>query len=205
MTGKRGSRKNPDPAEAPERRVRADAQRNIEALLEAAMAVFMSSGVDAPVREIAEKAGVGVGTLYRHFPQRPDLVVAVFRDQVDACAAAAATLAEKHTPVEALERWVQRYVEFIATKRGLGAALHSGDPAFEPLPDYFRMRLEPALQGLLKSAVAAGEIRKGFEAWDLLLAIPSLCSSPYWQGSDQGQRMVTLLVDGLRYGARARK
>src|SRR5579871_4022622 len=101
------------------RRVRADAQRNIDALLQAALAVFATSGVDAPVREIAEKAGVGVGTVYRHFPQRSDLIVAVFRHQVDACADAAPVLAAEHEPGEALARWMQRYVDFIAAKRGL--------------------------------------------------------------------------------------
>src|SRR5260221_10902388 len=89
--------------EAPKSRpVRADAQRNTDALLEAALAVFTTSGVDAPVREIAEKAGVGVGTLYRHFPQRSDLIAAVFRRELDACADAAAALAAKHAAGEAL-------------------------------------------------------------------------------------------------------
>src|SRR5579871_4585158 len=91
------------------RPIRADARRNLDALLRAAMAVFATSGVDAPVREIAEKAGVGVGTVYRHFPQRSDLIVAVFRHQVDACADAAPVLAAEHEPGEALARWMQRY------------------------------------------------------------------------------------------------
>ena len=142
-----------------DRRVRADAQRNIEALLEAAKAVFFASGVDAPVREIAEKAGVGIGTIYRHFPQRSDLIVAVFRREVDACADAAAVLAAKHEPGEALARWMQRYVDFISAKRGLAAALHSGDPAYNTLPAYFQERLRPALQTLLEAAAAAGKVR----------------------------------------------
>src|SRR5215470_10432287 len=142
-----------------DRRVRADAQRNIEALLQAALAVFATSGVDAPVREIAEKAGVGVGTVYRHFPQRADLVAAVFRHEIDACAGAAPILAAEHNPGEALAKWMQRYVAFIATKRGLAAALHSGNPTFDTLPAYFEARLLPALQTLLDSAVAAGEVR----------------------------------------------
>src|ERR1700691_5003299 len=116
--------------EAPKSRpVRADAQRNTDALLEAALAVFGTSGVDAPVREIAVKAGVGVGTLYRHFPQRSDLVAAVFRRVVDACAVAAPVLAAEHGPGEAMARWMQRSAAFIAPKRGLATALHSGDPA----------------------------------------------------------------------------
>src|SRR5262249_10109852 len=121
-----------------ERPVRADAQRNIDALLQAALAVFATSGVDAPVREIAEKAGVGVGTLYRHFPQRADLVAAVFLREIDACADAAPMLAAEYAPGEALARWLQRYADLIATKRGLAAALHSGNPAFETLPAHFQ-------------------------------------------------------------------
>ena len=120
------------------------------------MEVFATSGVDAPIREIAEKAGVGVGTLYRHFPQRSDLIVAVFRKEVDACAAAAATIAGQYEPGEALERWLDRFIEFVATKRGLSAALHSGDPAYEPLPAYFMEHLAPAASGLLQAAAKAG-------------------------------------------------
>src|SRR5215472_12057289 len=99
--------------------MRADAQRNIESLLEAANAVFGTSGVDAPAKEIADCAGVGVGTLYRHFPQRSDLVKAVFQREVDACADAAPALAAAHEPGTALAMWLQRYTEYLATKRGL--------------------------------------------------------------------------------------
>ena len=133
--------------------MRADAQRKMASLLQAAMEVFAKSGVDAPVREIAERAGVGLGTVYRHFPQRSDLIVAVFQSQVDACADAASVIASKYEPGEALARWMQRYVDFIATKRGLAAALHSGDPAYSALPGYFDKRLRPALKTLLDTAV----------------------------------------------------
>src|ERR1700748_3571951 len=92
-----------------DRRVRADAQRSLDALLQAAKEVFATSGVDAPVREIADKAGVGLGTLYRHFPQRADLVAAVFKREIDACADAAPVLAAKHAPFDALKAWMQRY------------------------------------------------------------------------------------------------
>jgi AcrR family transcriptional regulator len=183
--------------------MRADAQRNIESLLQAAMAVFATSGVDAPVREIAEKADVGIGTIYRHFPQRSDLIVAVFRHEVDACADAAATLAAEHAPGEALARWMHRYVDFIAAKRGLATALHSGDPAFDTLPAYFQQRLEPALRKLLESAAAVGEVRTDIVAVDLLGAVASLCMHAYAKGPEQARRMVSLLVDGLRYGARS--
>jgi AcrR family transcriptional regulator len=184
------------------RLMRADAQRNLDALLQSALAVFAISGVDAPVRQIAEKAGVGVGTVYRHFPQRSDLIVAVFRREVDGCADAAAVLASKHKPGEALARWMQRYVDFISAKRGLAAALHSGDPAYDNLPAYFQKRLRPALQSLLEEAVAAGDARPGIEPGDLLTAVARL-SSPAGDGDPAlARRLVALLLDGLRYGAR---
>lgn len=185
------------------RPVRADAQRNTEAVLEAALAVFATSGVDAPVREIAAKAGVGVGTVYRHFPQRADLVVAVFRQQVDACADAAAVLAAEHPPGEALALWMQRYAGFIATKRGLATALHSGNPAFNTLPAYFDTRLRPALRALLDAAASAGEVRGDIEPDDLLRAVASLCISAHDDRTGYARRMVALLIDGLRYTASA--
>ncbi len=183
------------------RPLRADAQRNTNALLEAALAVFATSGVDAPVREIAAKAGVGVGTVYRHFPQRSDLIVAVFRRQVDACADAASVLAAEHAPGVALALWIQRYADFIATKRGLATALHSGNPAFNTLPNYFDMRLRPALRALLDAAARAGEVRTDIEPDDLLRAVASLCMSAHDDRTDYTHRMVALLVDGLRYTA----
>ena len=190
-----------EPRGRTDRRVRADAQRNIDALLQSAMDVFATSGVNAPVRQIAEKAGVGVGTVYRHFPQRSDLIEAVFRREVDACADAAAVLATEHEPGEALARWMQRYVDFISAKRGLAAALHSGNPAYDGLPAYFQKRLRPALQALLEAAVAAGEVRAGVEPDDLLRAVASLCAPAHDGDPAHARRMVALLADGLRYGA----
>ena len=188
--------------EAP-RTVRADAQRSLDALLEAAKAVFGASGVDAPVREIATRAGVGIATVYRHFPQRSDLIAAVFRREVDACAAAAPALSREHEPGEALARWLRRYTSFIATKRGLASALHSGDAAFDGLPGYFREHLEPALQSLLDAAVRAGQIRDDVEPYELLRAVGNLSIGSGDDEAVHGRRMVDLLIDGLRYGARA--
>src|SRR5215472_11610110 len=190
-----------EPRGRTDRRVRADAQRNIDTLLRSAMTVFATSGVDAPVREIAEKAGVGIGTIYRHFPQRSDLIVAVFRREVDACADAAPALATENEPGEALARWMQRYVDFIAAKRGLATALHSGNPAYETLPAYFQRRLRPALKTLLEAATAAGEVRAGVEPNDLLRAVASLCAPAHDGNPAHPRRIVALLVDGLRYGA----
>jgi AcrR family transcriptional regulator len=176
---------------------RADAQRKMNSLLEAAMEIFAESGVDAPVREIATRAGVGLGTVYRHFPQRSDLIVAVFQSRVDACADAAAVLAKKYEPGEALARWMQRFVDFLATKRGLAAALHSGDPAYSALPAYFDKHLKPALEGLLDAAVAAGVVRPGIEPGDLLRAVATLCRGPHGEEPAYARRMVELLADGL--------
>jgi len=193
--------KSEDQGDSLDRRVRADAQRSIDALLQSALAVFMTSGVDAPVREIAEKAGVGIGTLYRHFPQRSDLVAAVFRHEIDAYADAALILAAEHDLDEALARWMQLYAAFIATKRGLASALHSGNPAFDSLPAYFQKRLLPAFRTLLDAAVAAGEVRADIEANDLLSAVANLCQQSDDDDPDRARRMVALLIDGLRYGA----
>lgn len=185
------------------RPVRADAQRNIDALLEAAAAVFAVSGVDAPIREIAAKAGVGVGTLYRHFPQRSDLIVAIVRREMDACVDAAQALSNEYEPGDALARWMQRFVDFVTAKRGLAAALHSGDLAYEPLPLYFRQTLRPALCALLDRAIAAGEVRDDVAADELLAAVSSLCMSAQGaEGLAVARRMVALLADGLRCSAR---
>jgi AcrR family transcriptional regulator len=182
------------------RRVRSDAQRNVDALLTAAKAAFATSGVDTPVRTIAERAGVGIGTVYRHFPQRSDLVAAVFRHELDSCAEAASSLAAGHEPGEALELWLQQYMSLLATKRGLVAALHSEAPAFEALPGCFQEPLLPALASLVEAAAAAGQVRGDVDPSDLLQAVACLCL-PAADNPDHTHRMVALLIDGLRYGA----
>jgi AcrR family transcriptional regulator len=198
--GSTGSPASGGPVHAP-RRLRSDAQRNIGSLLDAAKAIFGTSGVDAPAREIADMAGVGVGTLYRHFPQRSDLVVAVIQRDIDACADAASTLSAANEPGVALAKWLFRYTEFLATKRGLAAALHSGDPAFDALPGYFFERLGPVLGSLLEAATASGEIRAGISSKDLLYAVANLCLPVADEGIAYSKRMVALMIDGLRYGA----
>jgi AcrR family transcriptional regulator len=192
----KGPEESSEPEGRADRRVRADAQRNLGVLLQSAKAVFATSGVAAPVREIAAKAGVGIGTVYRHFPQRSDLIAAVFRYEIDACAGAAPVLAAQNPPGEALAKWIQRYAAFVATKRGLAPALHSGDPAFGSLRSYFEERVQPACKMLLDSAVAAGEVRSDVEADELLHAVASLCMPA--QDDTRAQRMVALLIDGLR-------
>ena len=176
---------------------RADAQRNTEAL-HAAMTVFARDGVDAAVRQIAAQAGVGLGTVYRHFPQRSDLIIAVFRREVDACAEAAVALAAACPPGEALARWMQRFADFISAKRGPAAALHSGDAAYAPLPNSFNDRLRPTMRMLLSAAQAPGEVRPGVDPDDLLTAVASLCGPRPGTDPEHPRRMVALLIDGLR-------
>ncbi len=182
------------------RRMRTDARRNVEALLEAAKTVFSTVGVDAPAKEITDLAGVGVGTLYRHFPQRSDLIKAVIEREIDACADAAPALAAAHEPGVALAKWLDRFTAFVATKRGFAAALHSGDPAFDALPGYLMQKLGPALESLLDAATASGDVRARISAQDLLYAVAKLCAPMPDEEPDYGRRMVALLVNGLRSG-----
>ena len=177
---------------------RADARRNQQALLDAAAAVFVASGVDAPVRNIAARAGVGMGTIYRHFPTRADLVIAVYRHQVDACAdAGPALLASGTTPHAALGQWIGLFVDFLVTKHGLAAALQSDGTRFEALHAYFLDRLVPVCAKLLDAAVQAGEVQPGTDAQELLHAVGNLCAGLERRGSYDARRMVGLLITGL--------
>lgn len=180
------------------RLMRSDAQENLSLILKAALEVFEKSGVDAPVRDIAKKAGVGIGTLYRHFPERSDLIKAVVKQGVDDCASAAEEIASKHKPDEAIDLWMQRLVDFLKTKRGLATALHSGNAAYKALPEYFFGRLVPALEQLLKSAEAAGVIRSQIDAQEFLLAAMRVATPASEGDIPQARRMVALLVNGLR-------
>ncbi|WP_149829943.1 TetR/AcrR family transcriptional regulator [Streptomyces tailanensis] len=184
--------------EKPTRGKRADAVRNRRTLLAAAAEVFVTSGVDAPIREIACQAGVGVGTIYRHFPTRADLVVAVYRHQVEACAEAGPTLlASADSPLAALRQWVDLFVDFLVTKHGLAGALQSDSSGFEALHAYFLDRLVPVCAQLLDAAVAADEIPPGTQPYELMRAIGNLCI-----GHDpryDPRRMVELLLRGLQH------
>jgi AcrR family transcriptional regulator len=181
------------------RRQRADAQRNVTALLEAAKTVFLRTGVDAPAKEITDLAGLGVGTLYRHFPKRSDLVVAVMEREIGDCAAAATSLAADHQPWDALMIWVDRLVDLVGTKRGLAAALHSGDPAFDELPGYIMSRLEPALDGLLAAARAEGILRETMTSRDLVLVIALMCQPVPGEDVSFNDRMIQVFLRGLRH------
>jgi len=178
---------------------RADARRNQEALLDAAAAAFVSSGVNVAVRDIAAKAGVGVGTIYRHFPTRADLVVAVYRHQIEACAEAGPRLlAECASPFDALTRWIDLFVDFLVTKHGLAEALRSDHASYEALHGSFIDRLVPVCAELIDAAVAAGEIATDIAAVELMRGVGNLCIGA---GSDpryDARRLVGLLVAGLR-------
>lgn len=178
---------------------RADARRNKESLLDAAAAIFVESGVEAPVRDIAARAGVGTATIYRHFPTRADLIIAVYRHQVEACAEAGpALLAAGPTPYAALGRWIDLFTDFLVTKHGLAAVLQSDDAGFEGLHHFFLDRLVPVCTELIEAAVAAGEIRPGTTAYELMRGTGNLCIGAEHDPRYDARRLVGLLVAGLR-------
>jgi AcrR family transcriptional regulator len=180
-------------------RKRADARRNEQVLLDAAAEVFVASGVGAPVRDIAAKAGVGMGTIYRHFPTRADLIVAVYRHQVEACAdAGPALLADLDSPYAALRKWIDRFVDFLVTKHGLAAVMRSDDAGFSALHSYFLDRLVPVFGQLLDAAIDQREIRPDVEAFELMYAVGNLCVGDENDARYDARHMVGLLLDGLR-------
>ncbi|MFF8313748.1 TetR/AcrR family transcriptional regulator [Streptomyces lydicus] len=178
---------------------RTDARRNEETLLDAAAAVFVTSGVEAPVRDIAAKAGVGMGTIYRHFPTRADLIIAVYRHQVDACAEAGPTLlATSASPYAALGQWIDLFVDFLVTKHGLAAVLQSDNTGFETLHASFLDRLVPVCAQLLDAAAGAGEIRSDLAAYELMRGVGNLCIGADGDPRYDARRLVGLLIAGLR-------
>ncbi len=182
----------------PARKIRADAQRNEQALLTAAAAVFVTSGVDAPVRDIAAAAGVGMGTIYRHFPTRADLIVAVYRHQVEACAEAGPVLlANSGSPHAALGQWVNLFVDFLVTKHGLAEVLQPDSAGFASLHAYFLDRLVPVCAQLLAAATEAGEISTDSDALELMYGIGNLCIGADNNPRYDARRMVKLLIAGL--------
>jgi AcrR family transcriptional regulator len=180
-------------------RKRADARRNQQSLVQAAADVFVTAGVEAPVRDIAATAGVGIGTIYRHFPTRADLIIAVYRHQVEACAEAGPVLlATVDSPHSALTRWIDLFVDFLVTKHGLAGMLQSDRASFESLHGYFLDRLVPVCGQLLRAAAEAGEIRSDIEAFELLFAVGNLCAGAGADKRYDARRVVGLLVAGLR-------
>ncbi len=178
------------------------AQRSREALLTAAAAAFVEHGVQVSVREVAGRAGVGVGTVYRHFPTRADLVAAVYRHQVEECAALAHQLLEQQVPAaEALERWIAAFVDFLVTKHGLSDALRSEDPGLANLHALLLDTLVPACATLLGASQEAGDVDPRLDAFTLLRAVGNLCISGPGYGREQSRAMVDRLLVGCRVQA----
>ncbi|MGA9867741.1 MAG: TetR/AcrR family transcriptional regulator [Acetobacteraceae bacterium] len=184
------------------RRPRTDAVRNRERVLEAAKAVFSAGGPNASLEAVARHAGVGIGTLYRHFPTREALFEAVYRREVEHLAELADQLKAEASPVEALHQWLRSNVEFVATKKGMSAALALAVNSSSELSAYSFERLTKAVGALLDRAIAAGEIRADISPEDLLRALVGMCylhDQPGWQASVL--RLLDVLVDGLRRSA----
>jgi AcrR family transcriptional regulator len=186
------------------RRRRADAVRNRERVLAAAKAVFSAGGPEASLEAVAKRAGVGIGTLYRHFPTRQDLFETVYRREVQQLVELAEELKNAPAPVDALRRWLRSNVEFVATKKGMSAALALTVHGSSDLAAFTFDRLTTAVGALLDRAIAAGEIRSDISPEDLLRALVGMCymhDQPGWQNSVM--RLVDVFVDGLRVQTKA--
>jgi AcrR family transcriptional regulator len=184
-----------------DRPLRADAVRNRELLISAAAAAFSAHGADVPLEDIARQAGVGIGTLYRHFPTRDSLVEAVYRHEVDVLCERADDLLGTFPPDQALEEWMQLFVRHVATKRGMLSVLK---PMLSSNPSFFaetRGRATAAATKLLDAGVAAGTVRADVDGADLLRAVGGICMSTDQERPDASDRLVGLLFDGLRHGA----
>ena len=180
------------------RRPRADALRNRERLLASAKHVLTAGGPEASLEAVARHAGVGIGTLYRHFPTREALFEAVYRREVGHLVDKAEQLKAQASPSAALRCWLRSNVEFVATKKGMAAALALASHKPAALTDYSFTRLTTALAGLLERAVAAGEIRADISPADIQRALVGMCimnDQPGWQASVM--RLLDVFVDGL--------
>jgi AcrR family transcriptional regulator len=185
--------------ESKDRKPRTDAQRNRERILEVAKEAFTQSGANASLDDIARQAGVGPGTLYRHFPTREELIEAVYRTEVEKMAAAERTFAETMPPLDALRAWMLLFVDYIATKKIIAPALNSmvGGPSKVFEASYGQVW--EAIRALVKRAVKSGDIRKDLDPIDLLRAligVANVATSPDWQQS--ARRLVEILILGAR-------
>jgi AcrR family transcriptional regulator len=181
------------------RKPRADAIRNRERVLEAAKEVFSQGGPEASLEAVARRAGVGIGTLYRHFPTREALYEAVYRREVEQLVELRKHLQAETVPVEALRLWIGAGVEFMATKKGMAAALAMAAASSSELAAYSLDQLSRALGELLQRAVSAGEIRADIDPEDLLRTLVGMCYAhdrPGWQA--KVLRLVNVFIDGLR-------
>jgi AcrR family transcriptional regulator len=183
---------------------RADACRNRDRLLEVASAAFARDGVEASLERIAKDAGVGIGTLYRHFPNRDALMEAVYRHNLDQLIADADELSANKPPVEALEEFMQRFVGYVATKKGLAMHLKTVLSADSDLFTSSQERMNTTITRLVKAAADSGGIRSDVDAGDLMRALAGVCmTSDMSVSQEQPCRISKLLMDGMRYGAPA--
>jgi AcrR family transcriptional regulator len=185
------------------RKPRADAIRNREKVLEAAKIIFSAGGPEASLEAVARQAGVGIGTLYRHFPTREDLFEAVYRREVEQLSELAEELKSEASPAEALRHWLRSTVQFVATKKGMMAALAVVVSANSELAAYSHAHLTASIGALLTRAVDAGEVRADVNADDLLRALIGMCymhDQPGWQ--DSVVRLLDVFVDGLKVKAK---
>jgi AcrR family transcriptional regulator len=181
------------------RKPRADAERNRARLLETAKAAFAQKGSGASLDEIARAAGVGPGTLYRHFPTRDALVAAVYRKETEQLVVAADRLAETHSPLAALREWLRLFVDYIATKRGMYEALSSMVGGPSDLYSNSTARVKHAIAKLTGRAVASGDIRLDLDPLDLLRALASVVdASSGPDGKKAANRLVDILIAGVR-------
>ncbi|MEH2562938.1 TetR/AcrR family transcriptional regulator [Bradyrhizobium sp. AZCC 2289] len=181
------------------RKPRSDAVRNRERVLEAAKAVFSAGGADGSLEAVAKRAGVGIGTLYRHFPTREALFEAVYRREVEQLSELAEQLKSAASPVDALRRWLKSNIEFVATKKGMITALALVVQGSSELYAYSFDRLTKAVGTLLDRAGAAGEIRADISPEDVLRALIGMCymhEQPGWQSTVL--RLMDVFIDGLR-------
>lgn len=176
----------------------AGARRTRKALLDAAASVFVERGVQAPIRDIAGRAAVGIGTVYRHFPDRAELVIAVYRHQIDECAALAEELKDSSEPGRALETWISAFVEFLVTKHGLGVALQSDDAGFHSLHSLMLDNLVPACGLLVEGAVGQGELDPRVTPYALMRAVGNLCILGPGYEREDARAMVGRLLAGCR-------
>lgn len=181
------------------RRPRSDGRKNRERLLETARTAFGVGEIDIPLDEIARRTGVGIGTLYRHFPNRDALIEAVYRDELNRLAVAATHLAETQPPVEALRAWLILFVDYIATKQVIAPALNSLLGGTDEIYADSRTVLTAAIDGLVARAMASGDIRPDIEPVDLLCAlggISNYATGPGWEA--RAKRLVDVLIVGSR-------
>ncbi|HET9654420.1 MAG TPA: helix-turn-helix domain-containing protein [Kineosporiaceae bacterium] len=182
------------------RPMRADARRNRESLLLAAERAFSEQGVEVSLEEVARRAGVGIGTLYRHFPARDALVEAVYRREVEIVCEAAETMLCELPPEQALVAWTDRFVRYAATRRGMSIALKSMVGAESDLFAYTQERVRGAASAILTAAADAGVIRRGVDPMDVLRLLSGICLVTGPALEEQAPRLVSLVLDGLRYG-----